>query len=317
MFNQRSVSAVLLAATITIGICLSAGNRAAALERLKNFPEVLAAARRIESAGALLSNENNFQKSSDKDMIFQFLNPAKGSLCENQYKQQVKNLVEYKVKALEYAADCKKGNNWFTTIVKLGGPLGSMKGISKSNANMNSLTQNYEIQCKNGGISNDDIECDMFKLRIKTIDPIMFVLRSDIKNLIMGDQHLANIAIFRQLQADKFMSNTNLYNADTLTSGQQQLILDFFASRVDTNKVRVEDALERVQDPGSLIIGRLLDSCLVMTHFQEQWAELSLSRKETCNKSKLDKQDTKFASLYNEANYDEDVKFCREFLESV
>lgn len=290
--------------------------------RIKDFKELLAVARRLESAKGAVSESASKQeqakaKQQREDLLASFTREPKSAQCNRNYEQLSKVVNDYRIKAYNYVADSKKTNNWFSNFVKLGGPLGAMKGLSKFDSGLTAITERYETQSKSGDLTDDDVDCDLAKFQIKAIESMIFVLQTDIKYLVLEDPQLLNREIRLQLGQDKYVSNNNFYDIQHLTQKQSSLLLDFYTSRIDSGSTKVAEAVQHFYDPGSLIIGRLLDSCHAMTHYTSVWRDLEGQRSEVCSKSKSDPQNDLFAGRHKLDKYEDVANFCQQFFDGL
>lgn len=290
--------------------------------RFKDFKELLGAARRLESAQDVVSESASKQEQAKSrqqrdELLASFVREPKSSQCEKNFDQVSKVVNEYKLKAYNYVADSKKSNNWFSNLVKLGGPLGGMKNLGKFDGFLNSITERYESQSKSGNLTDDDVDCDMAKFQIKAVESMIFVLQTDIKYLVLEDPQVLNREIKLQLSQDKYVSNNNFYDIEHLTPKQSSLLLDFYTSRIDSSSTSVAEAVQHFHDPGSLIIGRLLDSCHAMLRYKSVWVDVEGERSEVCARSKSDPQNELFASRHKVDKYEDVANFCQQFFDAL
>ena len=311
-----SVAAVVVAFTLISSI--QTDNNGNNQNKLRDFKEVLNAARRLESAELLVRDKTAKSGARRNELLSSFAHEVKSAHCKKHYEQLVKVVNEYKVKAYSYVDDCKNDrNNWFMNVVKLGGPMGGMKNLAKFDGNLASITERYERQSSNGQLTDLDVNCDMFKFQIKALNSIMFVLQTDIKYLAVENLQVLNGAIYRQLVTSRMMANNNFYNTEELTPAQRELLLHFYSSRVDLTRTTIGEARERFENIGGLVIGRLLDSCQEVGHFGSIWSQLEAGRADACKKSKSDPMNGRFPAQFNLNKYQDAIRFCEGFLEAL
>lgn len=280
--------------------------------KLKSFSELLVAAKQLESAEMLLSSKSKNFNSKRNELLAMFVTEPKTPYCDRHYNQMIKVVADYKIKVYEYFKD---GNNWITNLVRFGGPIASMRSLSKFDNNLNQLTQHYEALAKHGLVNNTNIDCDLAKFQIAIVDTILFVLKTDIKYLISADPQVINVHNLLNLSQNKYVSRINSYSSK-LTPRQQLILLEYYSGRVDSNIMPIELALENFYNPGALVVGRLFDSCQGLLRYSQTWQELESMREEDCASGEQATQSDVFDSSYDAQKYEEVRTLCKNFLES-
>lgn len=305
--------AVGLVAMLACVLQVQAGPR-----RLNNFKDVLGAAREMESALLLISGKTADRTESRNEILYAFMREPKSHHCEQQLADTTKVINEYKIKAYSFVDDSKKPKNWFSSMTsKIAGPIGAMKNLGKFAASLNKITERYESQQNSGLLSHVDIDCDMNKFQIRSLDAILFVLQTDVHSLITEDRTILNRAIYEQLKANKYVAHHNFYEVDGLTPGQQELLMEFYASRVLTSSVTVGQALNHFSEPGPYIVGRLLDTCHEVPKYMALWKETDDARADVCEHQLSDPNNKFFTREFPVDKYSEIGKFCSDFLDAL
>lgn len=288
------------------------------VERYKDLNELYDVAELLESASmqVTVGNEKNIIAKREPK-TYSFARADKTGACESHYKHLKQVLEDYRKHAYKYVADCNKEPNWLTGFMKMvSGHLGGMKNLARFDKNLAAMTERYELQGRErGALSEKDVDCDLDKVYIRALAKMMFVLKTDVKYLVVEDTQMTNIAIYRQLCEEKFIANSNFFKHGELTPRQRQLLFDFYTAHVDTEQTTIKKALGHFDNPGNLIIGRLLDSCSKISGYRTIWNELETKRAEECAQSKSDPANEQFKDQFNPSKYDGIVNFCRQFME--
>lgn len=292
---------------------------AAEITPLRNFAQLLEVAKQIGSAVTVFEQKPiNDQKR--RELAYLFARESKSAHCEVHYQKMAKLASDYKVKAHEFVEDTKGGaNNWFKTVITFGGAIGAMKNIGKSDRQLSSITRRYENQAngKRQAVTHEDVDCDMLKFQIRILKEMVFVLHIDVGHLIYGETQILNRAIYEKLKADKYVSTTNFYDIHELKEGQKKLVLEYFASQVNPEKTTVGETVDHYLSLGSLIIGRLIDSCYSLGAYETIWLSLDTDRLRVCPKSRSDPNNNLFAAEFKIEAFKDTFDFCHRFLEAL
>lgn len=282
-------------------------------KRLREFRELFATARQLESAQMLMQTDDS-TLDKRKQLLFSFAREPKSSVAGKNHQELLKLVNEYRIKAQQYVQECRKQNgNWFTKVLGgFGGPLGSMKGLSKSDSFLSSLTERYESQCKTVAVTEQLVDQDLAKFQMRGLDMILFVLATDLKYLVTENVQILNGAIYHALKEDKFISNNNFYDVDELSANQRRLLMEFYSSRVDPDAIRLGDAVEHFSEPSSLVIGRLLDSCHAVQDYRHEWRQLL----DSCGPIACE-PGNEFTNKHQLERYDDIGTFCDQFLDAL
>lgn len=117
------------------------------------------------------------------------------------------------------------------------------------------------------------IACALTNFKIKHLSIILFLLKTDIKTLLTEDKAVINNAIFKQLQAAKFVSDNDYFADRELSKDQKSVLLKYFASNVNTKLAKVKDAVDHAITPGQFVVGRLIDTCQSVLTFKHPLLE--------------------------------------------
>lgn len=316
MILEHTLNAIGLVMVITVTL---ASLTDSANPRLpKDFTELLNVAKRLESADFLLTDKSSAEvQTRRRDLIFLLARSSKNDFCKRQYESYVKLSNDYKIKAYNFIDESKNPNkNWFS-FIKIGSPIQFMKLLGKSDPYLASVTERYETQAASGQLQQIDVDCDLIKLQVINLHSIMFLLQTDIKYLVLEDQQVLNQAIYEQLKADKFISSSNFYEVHELTKGQKDLLLRFYADRVNSAETKVSQAVDHFYNPGEYITARLLESCHAALQHHETWIDLEQGYNDVCSKSSSDPKEKFFPNQYKFDKFDNIFSFCYNFLEAL
>lgn len=285
---------------------------------LRDFKEVLSTAEKLESAELLLVEKTDRIKKERNDLIYLFARIAKGGICDRQFERIVSVADEFRIKAHNFVDENKTQQNWITNLIKLGGSQGAMRNLARFDPYLNSIIDRYVVQVKNQQVTPEDIDCDVNKFQVRNLHSILFVLQTDIKYLLIEDQQIINRAIYEQLKADRFISTSNFYELHELNSRQKELLLNFYADRVNHEEKTVGQALDHYNNPSEYIMGRVIDSCQAILKFESDLNDLAIVFKDVCEKSSSDPNSNKlFATQYKFDKFNETFIFCHDFLNSL
>lgn len=304
---------------VAIVAALSSSAYSAGTKPPRDFKELLGIAEKLESAELLSTDKNSDQiKATRRELIYLFARSSKIEFSEKQYEAYVKLANDYKIKAYNFIDETKKNTNknWFS-FIKFGSPVQFLKLYGKSDPFLATVTERYESQAPKGQLQPIDVDCDIIKLQARNLHSIMFVLQTDIKYLVLEDQQVLNQAIYDQLKADKFVSNSNFYEVHQLTDSQKDLLLRFFADRVNARETKVGQAVDHFYNPGEYIIARLLESCHTVLDHQKAWLTLESRYNQVCPNSNSDPNGKFFAKQYRFDKFDYIFNFCNNFLEAL
>lgn len=317
---MRTLVAVVLVLQLTIAVAILNGVNLveAGPKAYLSAEEIQETAKGLESA-ELLSNDISSEMQQKRVlMLYSFARPPKSVYANEQLDLTDKVSNDFKFKAYEYVRDngsAKK--NWFINIKNVLGPIIPMKNIAKKYPFLQDVISRYERDAMKGKLTIDDVDCDIVKFKLTQLYNIYFILQTDIKYMIIGDQHILNRAIYEQLKADKFSSPHNYYEIHELNNRQKSLLEKYFSDHVNLLVTNVGDSVDHYYNPGEFIIGRLLDSCQAVNQFQDMWKNLESSRSEICSKSNSDTNQRHFIELYNRSKYDDISLFCKELFEAM
>jgi hypothetical protein len=287
---------------------------AANIEQPKNLNDLYEAARALESVHMQITEHRKSYAERRYKALYAFVREPKSEHCDAYYGPALKAINEYRIKAYQYVADSKKQTGWFGNIMKIMGPSGSMKALSKPYPELAQVTERYESQSKSGILTNIDVDCDLLKFHIRVLNKMMFVLQTDIKYLATEDKEISNRAIYHQLLRNDFVSTNNFYSIQELRPDQAKLLREFYLARVDIGATKVERAVEQFSKPSNLIIGRLLESCYALVDHKNTWQQLEPERVEKCAQSKSDLKNNLFANELRLSDYESTLKFCEPFI---
>lgn len=316
MRNKSSLSGLTSLAALAV---LSCSLMVAAEDEPKDFNQVLSLARQLESAKyALQKPSNNYQSERIND-IYRFVKATKSSVCDRKYDETLKRASEYKIKAYELVSESKKTNkNWFSNVVgNTFGPISKLRGMSKSDVYLNDLTKRYEGLSKSGLLSEQIIECDINRFKIKTLHEIMLILQAEVKYVITGPIVAINRAIYDRLKADQYVSTSNFYDTIELSEEQRKILLDFLSTHKDLSVVTVGQAEDHYYNPGQFVIGRLLETCQILSQYNNRLASNSKENSQVCAESSLDPLGNHFAAEFKPDRFDSISGFCNQLLEAL
>lgn len=316
----RSIISVAVIATLSTSIFLQpvdAGSR-----KLKDFAEAFGLADRLESLpsqilGTDLASE---QQKKRLDLMEDFIRESKIAHCTNIFNRLNEVIEEYSRKALEFINDDNTSKNWFSSVASMmAGPLNSMRNLSKFSVKLREITTRYEEQSKKRGLLKQvDIECDMHKFRIRMLDRILFVLKSELKYLVTEPPEMLNKVIYEQLKQEKFVSDNNFPTIHQLTSVQSELLRGFYLDQVKQNhSITIGEATEHFERPSSHIIGRLLEDCNEVPQYVESWELAEAGRAKVCPNSLSDPANDRFPKEFQVTKYSELANFCSKFSNSL
>lgn len=288
-------------------------------EELRDFSEVLNLAKKLESAKFLLQKLNDNQQKERVQSVYRFVKATKSPYCDKKFDETLKLASEYKIKAYELVKESKKTNkNWFSNVVgNTFGPISKLRGMSKSDAYLTDITKRYEAQTKTGLLTEQIVDCDVNRYKIKTLHEILLILQAEIKYLVTEPVYVVNRAVYDRLREDQFVAQSNFYNTHDLTGGQQQLLLDFLASRRDMTKMTVGQAEDHYYSPGNYIIGRLLETCQILSQFDEKLTKSTKENSQVCTDPSLDPLSNLFADSFKSDRFNSTTTFCEQFLDAL
>lgn len=309
--SRDSISLIL--SMLVVSLIIASSSTLA--QQSQDFKQVLANGQKLESVQQLLASSNRSDGDGNRRLILgEFLRVQKSDICRVRFQEATRVTDEYRPKAYSYVDDSRKSGNWFTNIVKFNNPLNALKWLSRNDKDLSELTERYEKQWKSRLLTRRDVDCDLLKYKIRVLDSIMFILRTDLKYLLLDSTDAANRAIYYQLKMNNLVSSNNFYEVRLLEDSQRLLLLDYVRRNLNENETNLGDLINRFADPGNLIIGRLQDTCQTALEFQSTWIESESNREEMCSNSTSDPKNGIFADHFKQDSYDELTKFCHSFL---
>lgn len=314
---SSSIGLLLLVATLLVSVDLSRAD--SQQDELKDFNEVLNLAKRLESAKFILHKMSDAQHKDRVHSIYRFVKATKSPYCDKKFDETLKLASEYKIKAYELVKESKKINKgWFSNVVGNSfGPISKLRGISKSDAYLSDITKQYEAQSKSGLLTEQKVDCDVNKYKVKTLHEILLILQAEIKYLVTEPINVINRAIYDRLKADQFISMSNFYDAQELNEAQRQLVLEFLAHRRDISKMTVGQAEDHYYNPGAFVVGRLLETCQLLGQFSDRLTNNSKENSQVCTDSSMDPLGNLFAEQFKSDCFDSTISFCDHLLAAL
>lgn len=313
-FNSMSKQVVSYLCVVVVA-CILLESSPVQAQQPQDFRQVLSNGRKLESVQQLLASTTRSDEDRNRRFILgEFLREQKSDLCRDHFRGTTRVVDEYRLKAYNYVDDSRKSGNWFSNMMKFNNPLNAMKSLSRTDKHLSEITERYEAQWKNRLLTRTDVDCDLLKYKIRVLDSIMFVLRTDLKHLLLDSTDAANRAIYYQLKLNNLASSNNFYEVRNLDEAQKSLLLDFVKRHVNVEETNLGDLINRFDDLGNLVIGRLQDTCQTAIEFQATWVESELDRSRVCPSQTSDPQNEAFATNYRQDQYNELVEFCHNFL---
>lgn len=274
----------------------------------------------LESASLLLLQNKPTKESTRQrreEVLTHFVRDPKTEWCKSKLTSVSSISEHFRKAAIELIEYSKTSKGWLTNLVKLGGPMFHVRGYARFLPGIESLPDRYEKQAKDGKLTLENIDCDIKKSHLKTIHSILFLLSTDIKYLVIGDQRILNQAIFERLMRDKLASEKNLYNLVKVNGEHKTLLTSYFINHVDTSKIDVGTLADHVSDPSEYIMGRLLDSCQAVDSFKENLAQVESDSQQVCSETSAGSRGQIFESSSPSDRYSETFQFCQFFLNAL
>lgn len=313
---------VLVVATLTtISSSFLVDQVEAGSKRLNDFNEIFSLAKSLESVQALISEDGQTKNSQEirHDQMKVFVGEPKIAHCSRFLKQSQAVIDNYKGKAYEFVKDSNKSKDWFSKVATaFAGPINSMRGLSKFSPILQDMTERYESQGKTKGFLKEvDVDCDLYKFQIRILNQILFVLKAEIKYLISEPAHLINRAIYERLKQDKYISAHNFFEIRELTPKQREILIKFYNSQLNLDAIPIGQAIDHFEQPGSYVIGRILEDCSAVPDYVKSWKVAEAGRAKVCPSSTSDPSNNMFASEFKETRYAELASFCDSFSKSL
>jgi hypothetical protein len=276
---------------------------------------------RIETSDYSPSNKND---ALYRDLRW-FLATPSGELAPQHWKRVEKIADEFIEAAKQYVdakQEAEKKNLFGFPIngMKSGKKLGYLQRVTQESEFLTMTVGKYEtmtnVNSETGikTLTSDEIECDAYRYQLDQINRIKFFLQTSVKLLIIEDPKLTNLAIVEHHDTVDAKMNNKEYNDVELTEGQRDLLKKYYLGRVDTEQVRVGEAVEHFESPSRLILNRLESSCNSLLRF---YADISPLEKLIADSSckELDKGDKRKEKLLaNVSDPSKILKFCNDYL---
>lgn len=310
---------LLAVVVVSVAVCAINSCLIAASKPFLNNEEIYRAAMELESAEQLQEVVSPEIRQKRVLLQYNFARPIKSQFAKDQFEQVNKVSNEYKFKAYEFVNDNKKSNkkDWFSGLKKMIGPMGAMKNLAKRYKVLQDINDRYERQASNGLLTHDDVDCDLLKFMSSAFYNIYFVLSTDIKYLITGEQEILNRAIYEQLKEDRFSSAHNFYETRELNARQRELLLDYFSNHVDPSVTDVGSTVDHFYNPGEFISGRLLDTCHGALQFEKTWKNLESQTSDVCKNSRSDRNQANFLKFYSTSKYTDVFSLCHGLFDAM
>ena len=291
--------------------------------RLKNLIDLNSGAEFIETANLELQrldstgDETTMAKSQEKKnrYLLPFLRESKTVHCAQHYAEAQQKIKEWGAKAKSYIEDAKKANKgWFASL-RLSNPLDEMKKMGNFDQYLVRISQHYDQ--KPQLIEPVDVDCDMAKFNIHTLDMMLFVIQTDIKHLIIEDSAVVNKAIRSDLGSATPQLNVNhdFFKIEKLNDEQKSLISEYFHAHASPT-LTIAKRVKNITEPTNWVIGRLLDSCKTLEGYWNEWPKLNGEREQVCENSRLDSEKEDFANQYNQDKYQATYNLCSNLMQS-
>jgi len=283
----------------------------AQVARQKEFRDLYDIARHLETNGMQVTKDSDADfLDKRRKLVFAFARESKSALAYTFYQQMTRLINEYRTKAEQYIEEsAKKSNgNWLMKINPFNNALGSLKGLSRNDADLTAMTQRYESLVKLGQLDKEMIAKDLAQYQLRVVDMILFALATELRYLMVEDAQLLNVAIYQKLKGDKFVSDNNFFSIDTLNDEQKRDLIELFRDQVNVDLVDVATAIEHILDPGNLIIGRFFETCSALQNYRDEWEVVLKQCGQDCTVELIP------AEKRYEDSYERVVRFCDTFI---
>lgn len=320
---MKSVSLVATVALASLVALVLNNNQVVAsvniVKLTKEFKDSLLLAEKLESASIFTEDENDEKSKVERaNLLYRFARQPK-SLMSFHYLDATNNEAEeFRLKAHAYLDDMKKPNKGPFYGIFGSGPLASMRVLGKYEPFLSAITERYVLKVKNNMVNDNDIDCDLLQFQAKNLHEILFLLQTDIKHLLLDDQQVLNQAIYEKLKGDKYISANNFYESSDLKPKQKEVLLRFFADRVDHNQLTLNQAVDHFNKPSEYILGRVMDSCVASLSYQGKLAELEFDFNDVCPRAISNPGGDKvFLQKYSFDRFEHIIQFCQDFLDAL
>lgn len=273
------------------------------------YDELVTLAHRLESSENLINKVDEKLARQHQNLLYLFTKETKSAQCSNYFKQAKEKINQFHVKAQQFMLESRAGNKgWFSGLF---GPLNALKGVAKFEPTLEKLVDRYQSNPKL--LTEQVLACDLTKFLMRALDNILFVYKTDIKALVTGERAVVNKAILDQLNKDNLVSRVNFYDFEKPTKRQQKVLLEYLGSVSDPSSVKVGDALNHYLSPGQFILGRIMDTCMYVLKFNDNWLETS--SKAQCSGSRVPGASSRLSSgIDSSSKYEHLTDFCHEML---
>lgn len=283
------------------------------------FRNIYQVARELESSGHVLGNSEldtvpnrtihpvNLEL---KKLELTFIKTPKFDINEKHDTQLKKAVKEVRSKTLSVLNNGAKSNSFMRGFVLF---VSNIKGWASFDQEIATYADGLNWLIENGQLTQEKVDCAMNNLQSKHYQIMMFVLKTDLKYLILNDVGLLNRAIFSNLESQRFSSKHDFYNFNQLTPTQQEAFMEFYKFFKDTKDARVEEFLDHVINPGRFIIGRLMDTCSAVVKNYPNWLS-ARTNQDSCLKTMPDVIIFR-TSFMTDDNVELINRFCQDFLQ--
>lgn len=315
MSSPLNYPLVFALATVLAVLALLPSALSADIKAIKNFKDLQRVTSRLESAEMQLGGRSPTLEKERYELLNLFAHENKAERCDHFYKNTDKTADEFKIKGYMYVDELKKGKkNFFGSLFNFGGPMGAMKNLAGADNILNKAVEKYENMSKEKKeLTRDEVNCDVNMYLIRRLHWIAYILQTDVTYLVIEDPQVQNKAIFTWLKDRNFVSKGNFYGIQNPTPAQRKLLLQFLSERVDVETMSAGQALDRYYDPGEYILGRLLESCQSLIHYNDMLDEVHAAH----DRCPSQYRDALFDAQYPKNKYDQVGKFCQNLLDAL
>lgn len=257
---------------------------------LESLDKLYDLARLIESTGQRNGEILDDMDQTKSDLIYQFLRPSKLAHADFKEKKNREKAEDFRAKATELARPRNLVSGLFNwgTVKHLG-------QIAKNDPLLEMLVNKYtESRQKVEPFDVRMVDCDIANYLLLRTDKIMYVAETEVKHLLVEDQARVTRAIYDELKASKFHSNSNFFNEQQLNQAQKIKIRDFYSAYVISDDVSIQEAIDHYKEPTEYLIHRLFETCSAVNKFELIMAEHKRDATKWCSgdvsKNELEKQ---------------------------
>lgn len=265
------------------------------------FKRILASSIEIESEIC-----EEYQASTIENMIQSYAKIFKNVICKRYSNSVIKVRDEF-INETRSLINNYRGNrfgNYIDKMMKFGDFDPSLKIIARQ----------YQTQLERGAITGEDITCNMVRFQITNLHAIMFVLQTDIKYLLMVEDHVKlDEAIEGEIKSRSASTLDEKFNDDcNLTSIPYDLIERFYLQN-QGGELEWYSAIGRFREIGRYTIEKLVESCRGIMDYRNQLIDLESGHSNACTKSRMN-QNSDFSRVYKFDQYDLVFNFCRNIM---